>query len=247
MENSLDSIKGTKYQQRFSHHLQILCRRVSPPQPLVSPPSVMSVFDASPGASSARLFPPMATVGDDHTQTPTFVTNGYQADTHPIEGSGGAVPPSHPNKNLPSGFSSNMSSTSACSWFQFFLSLMLVFTVTQWASSHIAFPSDGPTISHLSSSSSSSDPPPPHRLHEYRPIPNSVSNEEVNKHLDHLGHNHYLCTWALCPQHRLLGGCDENCQWLYCRRELHNSKENARVHVRQDHYGISGTFYCIVW
>ena len=201
----------------------------------------------SPGASSAKLFPPMATVGDHHTQIPTFIRTGYQLNTHPIKGSGEVVPPSHPNKNLPFSFSSSMNFTSACSWFKFFLAFLWMFIVSQWASSRIALPSDGPTISHSSSSSSSSNPPPSHQLHEYHPIPNSVSNEDANKHLNCLSHNHYLCTWVLCPQHLLLSGCHENCQWLYCHFELHNSKENVQVHVRQDHYGTAGTFYCTVW
>ena len=71
--------KETTNLQRFSKHLQILCK-------CLFSPSVMSVFDTSPEASSVTSFPPMATVGDHHTQLQTSITTGYQSESIPSKG-----------------------------------------------------------------------------------------------------------------------------------------------------------------
>ena len=211
----------------------------------------MSVFNSPPWAQSVIRLPPTVTAsgeGPYGRQNQQFFTDYYPSKSHQVDesGPGEGVPPNHTTETCSVADSStpNTGSTFPLSSSSHpFPPFMFPFT----KSSVIALPSDGSATLGLPPPPNISAPSPTRQLHEFLPIPHSLSDEVANAYLERVGHNRYRCNWALCPEHMFLIGCQESCQWMYCHQELHNSKENARVHVRKVHYGTPDIYSCTVW
>ena len=202
----------------------------------------MSVYN-SPWALSIIKLPQTVTSSGEGSydgQNQRFSTGYYPSKGHHVDksGLGEGDPPNNGTKTSPVATPNTGSTFPLSSSSQHFK-----FLITK--PSVIALPSDGSTTLGLSPPPDISAPPP--TRHEFLPILHSLSDKEANAYLERVGHNRYRCNWALCPQHMFLIDCQESCQWLYCHQELHNSKENARVHVRKVHYGTPDTYSCTVW